>query len=145
MKTTDTIQLRGSLLITVRRRGIVVATHRDDNMIMQAARQALARLIAGDGDDDTIAKIGVGLNANGPSPDDTKLTGAFVKPVQDHDYPEPGHVRFNWRLETTEANGMAIREFGLITAGDLLFARKTRAAIEKDEDISLDGAWTIIF
>lgn len=145
MKATETLSLRGSLLINVRRAGVLVESWRDDNMIMVGARNALAQLIAGEGAGKIITRIGVGTNGNGPTPDDTGLTAGFVKVLQGHEYPAPGRVQFNWRLETTEANGMVIREFGLIAADDTLFARKTRAPIEKADDISLDGAWTIIF
>lgn len=145
MHSIETISLRGSLALTVRRRGVIVDRWVDRNMIMTGAREALAALIAGDGPGKEITQIGVGTAGDGPDPDDQALTGAFIKSIQGHEYPEPGSVTFNWRLETTEANGMAIREFGLIAADGTLFARKTRAVIEKADDISLDGAWTIIF
>lgn len=145
MRITEELTLRGALLVNVRRHGRLLACWRDDNMIMVGARNALAQLIAGDGPGKVISQIGFGTSGSGPTPDDTALTGAFVKQVTGHAYPSAGRVRFDWRLETTEANGLAIREFGLITADDTLFARKTRAPIEKADDISLDGAWTIIF
>ena len=41
---------------------------------------------------------------------------------------------------------MAILEFGLLTGGDVLYARKVReAALNKDSDISISGSWTITF
>lgn len=145
MKFDDAQALKGELVVRVWRRGELLATYADRNMIMLAAKDALARLIAGDGAGKTVTKIGFGTDGRGPSPDDAALTGAYVKALTGHAYPEVGQVRFDWRLDTTEANGMGIREFGLITADDVLFARKTRAVIEKDSDISLDGTWTIIF
>lgn len=145
MNIAETISLRGSFAINVRRSGELIESWRDDNMIMLDARDALARLIAGEGAGKVITRIGVGTNGSGPTPDDTALTGAFIKSIQGFEYPAGGRVQFNWRLETAEANGMVIREFGLITADATLFARKTRAPIEKADDISIDGAWTIIF
>ena len=145
MNFDDTITLRGSLAITVRRGGVVIDHWRDDNMIMNAARDALARLIAGDGADKVITRIGVGTGGDAPTPDDAALSEAFVKPLTGHVYPALGRVRFDWRLEPHEANGMAIREFGLITVDGTLFARKSRPAIEKADDISVEGQWTIIF
>ena len=41
-------------------------------------------------------------------------------------YPAPGRTEFKWNLLTTEANGSAIFEFGLIRAHGLLYARKVR-------------------
>lgn len=145
MRFDDTISLRGSLAITVLRGRRVIENWRDDNMIMSAARDALAQLIAGDGAGKVITAIGVGSGGDGPTPADTALAEAFTKPLLGHDYPAMGRVRFNWRLESHEANGMAIREFGLITADGTLFARKSRPAIEKADDISVEGQWTIIF
>ncbi len=85
-------------------------------------------------------------DAEGPTPKDAGLTDAFLKDIASHSYPADGRVRFDWRLEPFEANGLIIREFGLIASKGSLFARKTRhAPIEKTDDISLDGAWTIIF
>lgn len=145
MIITDPILLRGELLVRVLRDGKVIQTLRDENMIMTVARVALAYLIAGDGAGKVINRIGIGTNGNGPTPDDTALTSAFIKAIASHTYPAAGQVRFNWSIGTGEANGMAIREFGLITTDSTLFARKTRAPIEKGSDISLEGSWTIIF
>nr|BDD46277.1 hypothetical protein 6 [Pseudomonadaceae bacterium] len=145
MNIAENFTLRGSLIVNVRRSGVLIDSWRDDNMIMMGARDALARLIAGEGAGKVITRIGVGTSAAGPTPDDTALTAPYIKNLQGFEYPAPGRVQFNWRLETTEANGKVIREFGLIAVDDTLFARKTRAPIEKADDISLDGAWTIIF
>ncbi len=145
MIITDPISLRGELLVSVLRNGQVIQTLRDKNMIMTVARAALAHLVAGDGAGKVINRIGIGVNGNGPTPDDTALTLSFVKAVASHSYPSAGEVRFNWSIGTGEANGMVIREFGLITTDNTLFARKTRAPIEKGNDISLEGSWTIIF
>ena len=145
MKATEILTLRGSLHVNVRRAGVIVESWRDDNMIMLGARVALAQLIAGSGAGKVITKIGVGTNGSGPTPADTALTSPFIKNTQGHEYPAAGRVQFNWKLETTEANGKVIREFGLIADDNTLFGRKTRAPIEKADDISLDGAWTIIF
>ena len=145
MRFDDTQQLHGDFELHIRRHGEIVAEHIERNTIMTSAKNALARLVAGDGDGRTVTQIGFGTSGDGPSPDDTALTAAFIKPVTRHSYPAAGQVRFDWKLETTEANGKGIREFGLITAGGVLFARKTRAVIEKADDISFEGSWTIIF
>ena len=145
MRAVETLALRGSLQIDIRRNGALIESWRDENMIMPGARDALARLIAGDGAGKIVTRFGVGTSADGPAPEDTALTEPFIKAVAGSSYPAPGRVQFEWRLETSEANGLTIREFGLLTADGSLFARKTRAPIEKADDISLDGAWTIIF
>ena len=40
---------------------------------------------------------------------------------------------------------MNIVEYGLLCDDDSLFARKTREAIYKANDIAVDGEWSIIF
>jgi hypothetical protein len=65
-----------------------------------------------------------------------------------------GQVQFNWSLGTTEANGMAIHEFGLMSDDGTLFSRRIREdqngnpinkPINKESDISIIGQWIIIF
>jgi hypothetical protein len=141
----DDATLKGMFELRVYRDGALVEEYQDNNMILNAAKYALARLIAGAGSGKVITQIGFGVNGSGPSPDDTALTAAFTKTISGITYPAPGQVKFAWNLATTEANGMTIREFGLICSDATLFARKTRGAIEKAADISLDGSWTIIF
>jgi len=136
---------RGVLRVLVFRRGELVGEFEEDNLILAAARDAHARLIGGDGGGKTITAIGFGTAAGGPSPDDAALTGAYVKPVGGKSYPAAGQVRFEWTLATSEANGKAIREFGLICSDGTLYSRKVRGVIEKESDISLSGTWTIIF
>lgn len=145
MRETDTIAMRGTLRLKVRKNGVVIEEYEDSNMIMNVAKDAMAHLIGGAGSGKTITKIGFGTNGNGPSPGDTGLTSSYSKNVASVSYPATGQAQFNWLLTTTEANGMSIKEFGLICGDTTLFARKTRGAIEKQDDISLDGSWTIIF
>lgn len=145
MKLHDTIPMRGDFCLRVLRGGQVIETYHDPNMIMDVAKDALAQLLAGDGAGKVVTTIGFGTDGNGPSPDDEALTSAYTKDVSGHSYPSAGRVQFNWTLSTTEANGKSIREFGLIASDGTLIARKTRGAIDKDDDISLDGSWTIIF
>lgn len=145
MTETDTIAMRGTLRLKVIKNGVVIEEYEDNNMIMNVAKDAMAHLIGGAGSGKTITKIGFGTNGNGPSPGDTGLTSSYSKNVSSVSYPATGQAQFNWLLTTTEANGMSIKEFGLICGDTTLFARKTRGAIEKQDDISLDGSWTIIF
>ena len=90
MNATEVFSLKGSLLINIRRSGVLIDSWRDDNMIMVGARTSLAQLIAGDGAGKTINRIGVGTNGSGPTPDDTALTASFIKTLQGHSYPGPG-------------------------------------------------------
>jgi len=125
----------------------------NNNIIVNTARNQMARLVAGEFDDRHITKIGFGTNNAVATVDDTDLTGAYVKTLDGYEFPAMGQVQFNWNLGTSEANGMKIIEFGLFCEDDVLFARRRREKtngdpadpIPKENDISLEGTWTIIF
>jgi len=145
MTQTEQVVMRGEFTLRVFRNGTLIEEQFDPNMIMNVAKDAMARLIGGDGAGKIITDIGFGINGVGPSPNDTTLTSSHVRPITSVSYPAPGRVSFNWTLGTSEANGKAIAELGLICGDGTLFARKTRGAINKEADLSLDGVWTIIF
>lgn len=139
--------VRGSFKITVRdRSGRVLYMDEDHNMIVNAAKIAMALLVSDPtSDSKVITTFGVGTGTNTPIPTDENLTNVYRNALVSHEYPEPGVVKFLWSLAYGEANGMAISEFGLFCEDGTLFARKSRAAINKDEDLAFDGEWSIIF
>ena len=144
----DRIHPHGEFALSVVDRGRLIAKEQGENLIVAAASEPLARLLAGEGQGKAATKIGFGISATEASQSDTALVGAYVKPLAGHDYPATGRVRFRWALGSAEANGKQIREFGLLAADGTLIARKVRPAgamIEKSSDLSLTGTWTIIF
>lgn len=141
----DNIGLRGVLEVRIYKSGQKIGGFRDANMIMSDAKTALAMLLGGSGGGKTVTRIGFGTSGTGPTPDDTALTGAYIKNLAASTFPAAGRVQFNFSLEPSEANGATIREFGLLCSDGTLFARKTRGGIEKADDISFEGSWTIIF
>lgn len=145
MDQLERIPLRGVFELTIRRQGKVIERVREDNLIVNVARNSLARLIAGDGATKIVTQIGVGENGAGPSPDDTALTNPFTKALSGRTYPAAGAVQFTYVILEGEANGKIIREFGLISHDGTLFARKVRTALTKENDLALEGAWTIQF
>lgn len=145
MRLHDSAGATGVLEVAVLRRGLLIDYWSDQNLIVNGARSMLARLIAGDGAGLAVNRIGFGVGSAPAQPDDTALTSAYVRGLTGHSYPEPGAVQFAFALATSEANGLTIREFGLINADGSLFSRKVRGGIEKNDDISLEGTWTIIF
>lgn len=145
MNDTDTISISGDFKLTIKKNGEIIEEYEEKNMIMDVAKIAMSYLIGGDGGGKVITRIGFGSDGNGPTPLDTDISNMYIKNLTSHTYPFTGHVQFNWTLSTSEANNLAIREFGLICSDDTLFARKTRQIIQKEDDISLEGSWTIIF
>jgi hypothetical protein len=138
--------LIGTIRYTVFKNGVPVERFEDSNLIVNGARVQMAHLIAGDVGQRSINGISVGTNGDIPAVTDTEITGAFTKAVDGFAYPANGQVQVNWKLLVSEANGMAIREFGLLTGNGTLFARRIRAnPIYKESDISIEGEWIIIF
>ncbi|MGL5948146.1 MAG: hypothetical protein ACRCYV_03670 [Aeromonas sp.] len=145
MNMTESTAICGRLDYTLYRKGHPPRRFFEQNMIMNSAKATLAKLIAGEGAGAAITRIGFGIDANGPTPDDKALTAAYIKTLDGHSFPAPGQVTFAFSLAESEANGKTIRELGLICADSALFSRKVRGAIEKTADLSLTGTWTIIF
>jgi hypothetical protein len=136
----------GIFTLEVRRHGELIELYEDKNLVVDASKQQLARLIGGDVTNRSITKIGFGTSGTAPAAGNTTLTGAFVKALGTVTYPVAGTVQFAFTLGTSEGNGLSIMEFGLFTAGDVLFARKVRTgAIVKDSDLTLAGTWQITF
>ncbi|MDR2952575.1 MAG: hypothetical protein LBU82_04950 [Treponema sp.] len=132
---------------------VLIEVIEENNLIVNMARDQMARLIAGEFANRNITKIGFGTNNAKPAVEDTVLTDAYVKTLDGYEFPDMGQVRFNWSLGTSEANGKGIKEFGLFCEDGALFARRRREKvggepadpIHKEADISLEGTWTIIF
>lgn len=142
----DNLSIKGIFTLKVYDdQGNLIEDYLDRNLVVNGGRSAVTRLIAGDTTGRSVTKIGVGTNATAPSVTDTALTGSFVKALGTISYPTVSSVRWDWTLELTEANGMAIREFGLICSNDTLFARKTRDVINKTSSIRLVGTWELQF
>lgn len=143
----DTVERRpeGILTLQIFRKGELIEEV-GYNLVVDLSKQQLARLIGGDVANRSITKIGFGTSGTAPAAGNTSLTDAYVKALGAVTYPATNSVQFAFTLGTSEANGKSIQEFGLFTAGDVLFARKTRAgAIVKDSDLSLNGTWRINF
>lgn len=136
----------GIFTLEIRRHGVLIERYEDSNLVVDLSKQQLARLIGGDVTNRSITKIGFGTSGTAPAAGNTSLTDAYVKLLGDVTYPATNSVQYAFTLGASEANGKSIQEFGLFTAGDVLFARKTRAgAIVKDSDLSLSGTWRINF
>lgn len=126
--------------------GNVLEDYTDNNLVVNSGRTAVTRLLGGDVVNRSITQLAVGTNPAAPAATDSApLTGEFKKALGTVTYPTISSVRYDWTLEDTEANGMGIREFGLQTAGNVLFARKTREVINKNSSIRLVGYWEITF
>lgn len=134
----------GDFYLEIWRRGQLIEVVDEKNLIVDNSKLIHARLLGGDVTNRSVTQIGFGTNPAPPTGGNTSLTGAFVKLIDTVSYPATNQVRFAFSLGTTEANGMAISEFGLLTGGNMLYARKVRSApLNKESDLTFAGTWTI--
>lgn len=140
----NSIIAQGEVNIQVFKDGRLVDTMQEKNLFVDLGKTNVARLLGGDVTGLPISKIGVGTNNTPPVVGDAALTGMFSKAVSNVTYPAANKVMFHYDIDNTEANGMTIREFGLLTSANVLCARKHRGAdIVKTNAIRLVGTWTI--
>ncbi len=152
----------GQLFFTVRHLGKVLEEYREKNMIMTAGRVAIAKLFAGQSGM-AGTHVGVGTSGEAPAPDQEGLENVFLVSASAgfargeaegdiirwvaSEEPTP-NVKFDFLIGTEDANGMAIREFGLFCGDGTMFSRRVRTngkAIDKDGDIEIEGYWIIRF
>lgn len=146
IKMYEPMQMKGIFIMRVLKKGKLIETYEDHNLIVNGARRSAASLIAGKGKEKHISQIAFGTNGNIPTPDDTEITSPFVKPITSVTFPSDGVAEFHWNLFGSEANGKAIIEFGLLCEDLTLWSRKIREkAIPKEADIALEGEWQILF
>ena len=146
MNIKDGVNTQGTFRIRIYKSGRFLWEETDHNLVVDAARSQLARLVSGDSAGRRIHRIAFGTSGNQAQVGDTEITEPFIKEVDSVDYPSGTQVKFNWTVATGEANGKAIMEFGLLCEDGTLFARYVRQTpLNKDSDFSLEGDWTIEF
>lgn len=127
------------------RAGKIIETFQEENMVVLIGKTNLTKLLGGDAAGKAVTQISVGTNGTAATLADAAITSAFLKNIDSVSYPDTTSVQFHFTIGYTEANGMTIREAGLILADNTLFARKTRADFAKTSANELQGVWTIKF
>lgn len=136
----------GHFHLEVFRTGVLCEVVDEPNIIVNLSKTILAELVGGTVSGNSLTKFGVGINGSVPSSGNTLLTSSYSNAVVAVFYPSAGVVSFEFGMSSAEAVGMQILEFGLLTDGGRLFARKVRAvALNKTSDISFNGSWVITF
>lgn len=146
VQMTDRQGLIGRLRLKIRKHGRVIEIDDDNNLVMDGPRADIASNLAGAPVSiRPITRIAVGTNGTPPAGQDNAITNPFSKPLLSVSRPTPMIVVCTFQILTGDANGLAIREFGLLLSDGRLYARRTRngKVIEKDSDIEIDGEWTL--
>lgn len=138
--------LTGRLRLVIRKHGQVVEINDEDNLVMDGPRADMASNLAGVPVTILpVTHVAVGTNGTAPAGQDQAITNPFSKPLLQVSRPSPTVVVCTFQILSSDANGLAIREFGLLRSDGSLYARQTRngKVIEKDSDIEIDGEWTL--
>lgn len=154
MNLTDKTSLRGEFHLKVYRKGALIETYRDKNLIVDAGFGLVQQLLSSAADDKHISRVAFGelltADPEQPEADWTDIpnvievtSGVEYKAFTTVTFPTARSVSFNWELTGSEANGNDISYFGLKNSEDTLFAAKSRPAIAKSEDITIEGTWII--
>jgi hypothetical protein len=136
----------GTFRLKVFRYGRLIQSVCERNLWVAAGSNNTAQFYGGGGSPGPITTIGFGTNSAPPALTDNALTGSYLRAIGTVTFPSAGLVSFAFTLGSTEANGMAISEFGLLTASSTLCARKNRSTpIYKSAAVTLAGSWSIQF
>lgn len=140
----EKIIARGEVDIKIFENGKLIDHIQDKNLYVTLGKTNIAKLLAGNAAGKKISKIAVGTNGVAPDVADAAITGMFSKALEGATYPDANSVLFSFDIDNSEANGMTIREFGLLNDDNVLCARKVRdAEITKTVAIRLVGTWKI--
>lgn len=140
----DKIIVRGGVDIQIFENGKLIDRIQENNLVVTLGKTNVAKLLGGDAAGKAISQIAVGDNGVDPADADNAISNQFAKNLTSVSYPDAQSVLFNFDIDNTEANGLTIREFGLLNVDGVLCARKVRnAAIVKTNAIRLVGTWKI--
>lgn len=147
----DKPSCRGDIHLKVYRRGKLVETIDNHNLVVNTGRIRLAEFLTGQSVPG-VKYIGLGSGGDDEQETDTRLTDQILleltkRSVRGRD------ARFDFVIDENTANDMIIREFGLFTSDGVMFSHRVRRnsktgkamVIEKSDDISITGYWIIHF
>ncbi|MBQ9528190.1 MAG: hypothetical protein IJR68_11315, partial [Fretibacterium sp.] len=90
-------------------------------------------------------QIGVGSGRETEDGGDTVLENQQLFPLSSSSV-DGRDARFDFVIGENDANGLAIREFGLFCSDNTMFTHRVRhGVIEKENDIELHGYWILHF
>jgi hypothetical protein len=140
----DTLKATGDVDIKIFENEILIDRIQENNLVVTLGKTNIAKLLGGDAAGKPISKIAVGDNGLAASVGDVAIANAFSKAITGVSYPDAQSVLISFDIANNEANGMTIREFGLLNADNVVCARKVRDAdIVKTNVIRLVGTWKI--
>ena len=136
---------KGEFHIDVLKGGRLIDEIHDHNLVVDVGRIRLAELAAGTKANKHITQIGLGSGSETEDASDIALTNQILLPLSNVTV-TGRDVRFDFFIDTDEANGLMVHEFGLFCSDGTMFSHRVRAGvIEKENDIQLKGYWILHF
>lgn len=151
LKFEDSQAVGGDFRVEVIKGGKVVEVVEDHNMVVYNGRVRLAELLSGNSSAG-VTQIGVGSGTTAEASTDEELQGQQLFPLTAMTV-NGRNAKFDFEIGETQANGLAITEFGLFCSDGKMFSHRVRrrsdngqaAVIEKQDDIIIKGYWVIHF
>ena len=142
--------IKGDFAIKVFKAGKLIDEFADHNLIVNSGRVRLAELASGKSNK-FITQIGVGTGRAEEAEDDESLENQVLFDLTSSSTDGRDAI-FNFVIKPEDANGLRITEFALFCADDVMFSHRVRRsssgevrAIEKENDIQIEGCWVIHF
>lgn len=138
----------GHVKYDARRAGKLIERIDEKNLIVIGSQLAHSNLLGGNFTGYNVSQFAVGTNSTAPAFGNTAITGQYKNALTGVTWPASNEVQFSFAMGSADSGafGMAISEFGLLTAWGALYARKTRAQpLNFASDIAFSGTWTISF
>ncbi len=140
----DKIIAKGDVNIQIFENEKLIGTIDENNLYVTLGKINITKLLGGDVAGKAITQIAVGTSGIPANVADATITAQFAKAIDSVTYPDAQSIMFHFDIDNSEANGMTIREFGLLNVDGVLCARKVRdAEIIKTNAIRLVGTWKI--
>jgi hypothetical protein len=148
MKLFDQATLDGNLRLKVYRvidgEKILINIYNDSNLITLSGLQLITFLLVGYTGNNRITKVGVGEGTDPTHKSDIGLTNGFIKDIDSYSYIKNNVISYTISMDTGDANGLFISEFGLFSGDEVLFSRRLQIpVIPKESDIIIEGEWSV--
>lgn len=135
---------KGEFHLSIYRNGALEKEIDDHNLVVDSGRVRLAELAAGKSTA-YITQIGIGSGSTPEAAEDTQLAEQQLYPLTDASV-DGRDARFDFLIDNSQANGLAIHEFGLFCSDGVMFSHRVRdGVIEKAADIQIKGYWILHF
>lgn len=133
--------IKGKLTLNIFKDGELIETMVDDNLIVNAGQSWVMDLLKNN-TSLYVNKIRIGSSSTAPAVTNTGVTGFSPDFTKNITAIVTGNVcSYNFTIDTTEANGNTIAEYGLLLDNNTMIARVVKTPIPKNSSISIEGNW----